>query len=110
MTAAAAAIAGLLLALAGRRLVATSLDLVAGAFSGSAVGLAPLARFLGEDSLRPMTQAIVSGFEGFMLGVGIAFGLTRRPRPRFDPRDLIDPPDLFDLRDLPDLRTCIIIS
>jgi len=43
------------------------------------VGLAPLARFLGEDSLRPITQAIVSGFEGFMLGVGIAFGLTRRP-------------------------------
>ena len=79
VTAAAAAIAGLLLALAGRRLVATSLDLVAGAFSGSAVGLAPLARFLGEDSLRPITQAIVSGFEGFMLGVGIAFGLTRRP-------------------------------
>ncbi len=79
VTAAAAAIAGLLLALAGRRLVATSLDLVAGAFSGSAVGLAPLARFLGEDSLRPITQAIVSAFEGFMLGAGIAFGLTRRP-------------------------------
>ena len=79
VTAAAAAVAGLLLALAGRRLVSTSLDLVAGAFSGSAVGLAPLARFLGEDSLRPITQAIVSAFEGFMLGAGIAFGLTRRP-------------------------------
>jgi DNA-binding winged helix-turn-helix (wHTH) protein len=79
VTATATAVAGVVLALAGRRLVATSLDLVAGAFSGSAVGLAPLARFLGEDSLRPITQTIVSGFEGFMLGAGVSFGLTRRP-------------------------------
>ncbi len=86
VTAAAAALAGLLLALAGRRLVATSLDLVAGAFTGSAVGLGPLARFLGEDSLRPITQTMVSAFEGFMLGVGISFGLTRRPT-RHGPRD-----------------------
>jgi len=52
---------------------------MAGACGHRHRGLAPLARFLGEDSLRPITQAIVSAFEGFMLGAGIAFGLTRRP-------------------------------
>ena len=96
ITAAAAAVAGLLLALAGRRLVSTSLDLVAGAFSGSAVGLAPLARFLGEDSLRPITQTIVSAFEGLMLGVGIA---SASPGAR--PARPVDLTDLLDLIDLP---------
>jgi hypothetical protein len=35
---------------------------------------------LGEGNLRPFTRTIVSGFEGFMLGAGIAYGLTYRPR------------------------------
>jgi hypothetical protein len=79
MTGIATACAGIVLALIGRRMVATSLDLVANAFGGSHVGLAPLAEFLGGDRLRPVTQTLVSGFEGLMLGAGIAFGLTRRP-------------------------------
>jgi DNA-binding winged helix-turn-helix (wHTH) protein len=79
VTGVATAVAAAALATAGCRLVATSLDLVAGSFSGSAVGLAPLAEALGEGSLRPVTQTIVSGFEGLMLGIGVAFGVTRRP-------------------------------
>ena len=44
------------------------------------MGLDQFAFLLGEDSLRPVTRTIVSGFEGFMLGAGIAYGLTHRPR------------------------------
>ena len=77
LTTAAGAVA---LAAAGRHLVGSSLDVMAGAFAGSQVGLDPLARLLGEDSLRPVTRALVSAFEGAMFGAGVAFGLTRRPR------------------------------
>jgi DNA-binding winged helix-turn-helix (wHTH) protein len=74
------ALAAMGLALAGRHLVGSSLDLMADAFAGSRVGLDPLARLLGEDSLRPITRTLVSGFESLMFGSGLAFGLTRRPR------------------------------
>jgi DNA-binding winged helix-turn-helix (wHTH) protein len=74
------ALAGVALTLGGRRLVGTSLDLIAGSFAGSKVGLRPLAEALGEDSLRPVTQMIVSAFEGLMLGIGVSYGLMRRPR------------------------------
>jgi DNA-binding winged helix-turn-helix (wHTH) protein len=82
VTGAACALAGLVLTLAGRHLVGASLDALASAFSGSSVGLAPLARLLGEESLRPVTRAIVSTFEGLMFGSGLAFGLTHRPARR----------------------------
>jgi hypothetical protein len=84
LTGIAAAIGGMGLALAGRHLVGASLDLMAGTFAGSQVGLEPLARLLGEQGLRPMTRLIVSAFEGFFFGGGVAFGLTLRPR---DPVD-----------------------
>lgn len=80
LTGIGAAVAGIGLAAEGHRLVGTSLDAVAGLFAGSQVGLAPLAQLLGEDSLRPVTQMIVSGFEALMLGIGTAYGLMRRPR------------------------------
>jgi hypothetical protein len=74
------AVAAVLLALAGRQLVASTLDSMASAFDGSDVGLAPLARLLGEQELRPVTRTVVSAFEGLMFGAGLAFGLTHRPR------------------------------
>jgi len=79
VTGAACAIAGILLTVAGRHLVASTLDVMASAFEGSDVGLAPLARLLGEQALRPITRGVVSGFEGFLFGAGLAFGLTHRP-------------------------------
>ncbi len=79
-TGATAAAAAMVLALAGRHMVGSSLDLMANTFAGSQVGLDPLARLLGEDSLRPLTRTLVSGFEALMFGSGLAFGLTRRPR------------------------------
>ncbi|MEO8483698.1 MAG: transcriptional regulator [Acidobacteriota bacterium] len=75
----ACALAGLVLTLAGRHLVGASLDALASAFNGSSVGLAPIGRLLGEESLRPVTRALVSTFEGLMFGSGLAFGLTHRP-------------------------------
>ena len=74
------ALAAMALALLGRHLVGSSLDVMADTFAGSRVGLDPLARLLGEDSLRPITRTLVSGFESLMFGSGLAFGLTRRPR------------------------------
>ena len=75
----ACAAAAILLTLAGRHLVASSLDVMAAAFEGSSVGLAPIARLLGEQDLRPITRGVVSAFEGLLFGTGLAFGLTHRP-------------------------------
>lgn len=80
MTGAACALAAVLLTLADRHLVSSSLDAMAGVFDGSDVGLAPLARLLGEEALRPVTRTLVSTFEAFLFGCGLAFGLTHRPR------------------------------
>ena len=68
------AAAGLLLALADRHLVAASLDVMADRFTGSSVGLTPIARALGEGDLRPITRTAASAFEGFL------FGYRRRAR------------------------------
>jgi DNA-binding winged helix-turn-helix (wHTH) protein len=79
LTGACCAAAGIGLAMLDRHLVAASLDVVANRFEGSSVGLAPLARLLGEQELRPVTRTLVSAFEGLLFGMGVAFGLTRRP-------------------------------
>jgi DNA-binding winged helix-turn-helix (wHTH) protein len=76
----ATAAAAVGLSLAGQELVASSLDVMAAAFDGSRVGLAPLARLLGEEELRPVTRTVIGGFEGLLFGIGLSFGLTHRPR------------------------------
>jgi hypothetical protein len=53
---------------------------VARSFSGSQVGLAPLARMLGEPELGPLSRAVIGAYEGAFFGFGLALGLTRRPR------------------------------
>jgi hypothetical protein len=53
---------------------------MAKSFQGSQVGLAPLARLLGEADPGPATRAAVGAYEGFLFGAGLALGLTRRPR------------------------------
>jgi DNA-binding winged helix-turn-helix (wHTH) protein len=79
LTGACCAAACIGLAVADGHLVSASLDVVADRFEGSSVGLAPLARLLGEQELRPMTRTLVSGFEGLLFGIGLVLGLTRRP-------------------------------
>jgi len=64
----------------GGHLAGTSLNFVARNFQGSQVGLAPLARMLGEPELGPLSRAIIGAYEGALFGFGLALGLTHRPR------------------------------
>ena len=78
---------GLLCALAtaglawqGSFLGATSLDLLAGHFESSQVALDPVARLLGESAPGAVSRVVVSAWEGLVFGLGLALGLTVRPR------------------------------
>ena len=82
LTGAVCGIAAIGLSLAGRNLVGSTLDVMAAAFEGSDVGLAPLARLLGEEDLRPVTRTLISAAEATLFGIGLAFGLTHRPKER----------------------------
>jgi len=63
----------------GGHLAGTSLNFVARSFQGSQVGLAPLARMLGEPEMGPLSRAVIGAYEGALFGFGLALGLTRRP-------------------------------
>ena len=80
LTGLACALAAGMLGWSGRFLGAMSLDFMARSFPGSQVGLAPLARLLGEQEPGVVTRVAISVFEGLMFGSGLAAGLTRRPR------------------------------
>jgi len=73
------AAAGVAITWSPGHLVGASLDLISRTFQGSRVGLAPLARLLGETDVGPLTRAVLSGYEGLLFGIGLAWGLTRRP-------------------------------
>jgi DNA-binding winged helix-turn-helix (wHTH) protein len=64
----------------GGRLVGVSLNAIARVFQGSQVGLAPLARRLGEPDLGPLTRAVLGVWEGFLFAAGTVLGFTRRQR------------------------------
>ena len=53
--------------------------MLAHAYDGSHVGLAPLARMLGEADAGPLTRTVSGGLEGLFFGAGLVAGLTRRP-------------------------------
>jgi len=74
------ACAGLALTWAGRSLAGASLNAMGRAFQGSQVGLAPVARLLGEREMGPVTRAVLAAYEGLLFGFGLILGLTRRPR------------------------------
>jgi len=76
----ACAVAGFLLPALGGQLAGSSLNNVARSFQGSKVGLAPLARLLGEPDPGPVTRSVIGAGEGLLFGFGLALGLTRRPR------------------------------
>jgi DNA-binding winged helix-turn-helix (wHTH) protein len=69
---------------AGGSLGAGSLDAIVERFPASRVELARLARPFGEDRLGPRTRTALGFGEGLLFGAGLAFGITRRPRPRAD--------------------------
>jgi hypothetical protein len=57
-----------------------SLDFMSRTFPGSQVGLAPLARLLGEENPGMVTRTVISAYEGLLFGFGLVLGFTRRPR------------------------------
>jgi DNA-binding winged helix-turn-helix (wHTH) protein len=67
-----------LAALLGATLAGASLNTIARSFQGSQVGLAPLARRLGEPDLGPLTRMALGAWEGLLFGAGVVLGFTRR--------------------------------
>jgi DNA-binding winged helix-turn-helix (wHTH) protein len=79
ITALSCAAAAVVITALGGHLAGTSLNFLARSFQGSQVGLAPLARMLGEPELGRLTRAVIGAGEGAFFGFGLALGLTRRP-------------------------------
>jgi hypothetical protein len=77
-------LAGLALMLTGRPLAGGTIHIIADAADGSRASLAPLGRLIGEPDFGPVSSAIIAFGESAVFGLGLAYGLMRRPR---DPRD-----------------------
>ncbi len=80
VTAACSGLAALALVLAGRLLVSGSIHAIANAASGSHATLAPLGQLIGEPDFGPLSGAILALVEGGGFGIGLGYGLFRRPR------------------------------
>jgi DNA-binding winged helix-turn-helix (wHTH) protein len=72
----------LALTLAGRPLVGGTLHGIAREARGSQMTLTPLARLIGEPEFGPVSQRLIGTCEGAIFGLGLAFGLMRRPSSR----------------------------
>ena len=70
---------GLALTLAGRPLVGGTIHAIADAANGSRATLAPLGRLIGEPDFGPISRGIIAFGEGAVFGLGLAYGLMRRP-------------------------------
>jgi DNA-binding winged helix-turn-helix (wHTH) protein len=79
ITAVACGLAGVALTLAGRPLVGGTIHAIADAADGSRATLAPLGRLIGEPDFGPVSRAILAFGEGALFGLGLAYGLMRRP-------------------------------
>ncbi len=79
ITAAICGLAGLALTLAGRPLAGGTIHAIADAANGSRATLTPLGRLIGEPDFGPVSRAILGFGEAAVFGLGVAFGLMRRP-------------------------------
>jgi len=61
-------IVGVLITMAGGRLMSGSLDILARSFTGSQLRLDAFGRFFGEPSFGIITQTVLAGIEGFLFG------------------------------------------
>lgn len=68
-------VAGLLIALAGGRLMLGSLDLLAHQLPGSRLRLDQISRLFGEPSLGPYTRTVTSALEGALFAAGVVGAL-----------------------------------
>jgi hypothetical protein len=78
----ACALAAALLCTAGLRLGAQSLRSVVRGFPNTQVRFEAFAPLLGEGDVGRRTRGALGATEGLFFGVGLAAGLTRRPRRR----------------------------
>ncbi len=79
--AAAGGIGGMLIPLAGGRLLGGSLDLLARNLPASRLGLGEIGAMLGESGFGPVTQVVTAGLEGALFGTClVAFMLLARGR------------------------------
>jgi DNA-binding winged helix-turn-helix (wHTH) protein len=81
ITALICGLAGVALTLAGHPLVGGTIHLIADAADGSRATLAPLGRLIGEPDFGPVSRVILAFGEGALFGLGLAYGLMRRPSP-----------------------------
>jgi DNA-binding winged helix-turn-helix (wHTH) protein len=72
-------LAGLALTLAGHPLVGGTIHAIADAADGSRATLAPLGRLIGEPDFGPVSRSILAFGEGAVFGLGLSYGLMRRP-------------------------------
>ena len=79
ITAAICGLAGVALTLAGHPLVGGTIHAIADAADGSRATLAPLGRLIGEPDFGPLSRGILAFGEGAVFGLGLAYGLMRRP-------------------------------
>jgi DNA-binding winged helix-turn-helix (wHTH) protein len=82
LTALACGAAALAIASVGRPLVGGTLHALAEVTQGAQTTLTPLGRLLGEPGFGPITSLLIGTAEGALFGLGLAMGLTRRPRSR----------------------------
>ena len=85
ITAAICGLAGVALTLAGRPLVGGTIHAIAAAAHGSRATLAPLGRLIGEPDFGPVSRAVLAFGEGAVFGLGVAYGLMRRPTDAEEP-------------------------
>jgi len=76
------AAAGVALSLSGRALVGGLINEISRAAVDAQLGLAPLGRLIGQPDFSALTRSLLAAFEGGVLGLATAWGLTYRPRPR----------------------------
>jgi DNA-binding winged helix-turn-helix (wHTH) protein len=79
VTAVICGLAGLALTFAGHPLVGGTIHAIADAADGSRATLAPLGRLIGEPDFGPVSRAILAFGEGATFGLGLSYGLMRRP-------------------------------
>ena len=78
VTGVATAVACVAISLLGASLAGASLNTIARSFQGSQVGLAPLARLLGEPDIGPLTRAALGAWEGLLFGAFVVLGFSYR--------------------------------
>ena len=79
------ALAGLLIPLAGGRLMGGSLASLSAAFAGSRLQLDALAHLLGETHFGRLSQAVTGALEGSLFAVGLVSAMLLAKR-RLDER------------------------